>query len=345
MKAALKPVFCSRVHHLAVKGNLGRGERIDENFFITNDRVVIESLLPKECEASVGRMEFRSLSESPVAVYARLDELPQGLEQSRLMEHLLLLDSFENVFWLHADSCVGHELAFLYDTPRSKIWSNIYEGLRSRSDTSQGTLTVTADTLRELLRLYRVILKPSKLTDRAAPEASPEQTDSTAELREAKPDLVTQVIGSAKFRLAKVHTKTNSNRISRALSHVGRAQKTSMLTEKVTFYCSAMEALFSTSQSELSHQIAERAVILATSNKTDRLPTYRFVKECYSFRSKYIHGASVKPSDELKLEGMSQRLDALVRSCFQSVLSDESLCQVIFSDGDLDEFMLKRLFE
>jgi Apea-like HEPN len=249
-------------------------------------------------------MEYRSFKESPVVAYARLDELPPGSEQTRLLEHLLLLDAFENVFWLHADSCVGHELAFMYDINRGGIWSNLFEGLKSRSDSSQDTLTITANQFRELIRLYRILLKPTEVDQKNAVAFD--------DRGKTKPGLLAKVINSGKLRLAKIHTRTNSNRLTRALGLIGRSQKTVMSSEKIAFYCSALEALFSTSQFELSHQIAERvAVMTGGSNKSDRLPTYRFVKECYSFRSKYVHGAPLKAADELKLEAMSEKLDVL----------------------------------
>jgi hypothetical protein len=166
--AARRSVFCCRLHYISINGNLGRGERLDDNFFVTNDRATIEALLPKDFEPSVGRMEYRSFKESPVVAYARLDELPPGSEQTRLLEHLLLLDAFENVFWLHADSCVGHELAFMYDINRGGIWSNLFEGLKSRSDSSQDTLTITANQFRELIRLYRILLKPTEVDQKNA---------------------------------------------------------------------------------------------------------------------------------------------------------------------------------
>jgi hypothetical protein len=332
---AKKPIFCCRLVFLSVKGN-GRGERIDEDFFITNDRITIQGLMPEVFQPSIGRMEYRNFQESPVAAYARLDHLPDGSEQSRLLEHLLLLDAFENVFWLHADSCVGHEVAFIHDRKHG-IWTNIYEGLRSRSDCSQDKLEITANELRELIRLYRVLLKPTK--------ANSQTSLATENETEAKPGLAAKVAGSAPYRLARIHTRTNSNRLSRALGHVGRAQKTGMFTEKITFYCSALEALFSTAQFELSHQVAERVAVTGTRSRSDRLPTYRFVKDCYSFRSKYIHGAPLKASDEMKLEGMCTKLDALVRQSFQKVFQDEILAKAILSEADLDEVMLARLLE
>ncbi len=147
MTTAQKPVFCCRLNFLSVQGNLGRGERIDDRFFITNDRVMIEGLMPEMFLPSIGRLEYFSFQKAPVVAYARLDKLPPGSEQSRLLEHLLLLDGFENAFWLHGDSNVGHELAFLYDKNRGGIWSNIYEGLRSKANGSRKDATGCGSTL------------------------------------------------------------------------------------------------------------------------------------------------------------------------------------------------------
>lgn len=318
-----KPIFCCRLEFLAVKGSLGRGERIDEDFFITNDRIVIQGLMPELFKPSIGTMEYNFFQKSPVAVYAKLDHLPNGSQQSRLLEYLILLDTFENVFWFHADCCVGHEAAFIHDRNSPQIWTNTYEGGRTRSDGSQEMLEITADELRNLLRVYRIFLKPVK--------ANSQTSLSTKNQAEAKPGLTAS---SYRFAVARILTRTNSNRISRALSHVGRAQKTAALDEKITFYCSALEALFSTSHFELTHQIAERVAITGTRSRSERLPTYRFVKDCYSFRSKYIHGTPLKDSDETKL-----------RDSFQAVFEDELLSKAIFSEHDLDELMLARLFE
>jgi hypothetical protein len=215
-------------------------------------------------------------------------------------------------------------------------------------------LTIKAETFRELIKAYRLLLKPTKHAPRP-PSASERCIDTEPVLVEqvskrgthTKPSLVRQVESSAAFAIARIHTKTNSNRLTRTLNHIGRAQKTGMFTEKVTFFCTALEALFSTSPMEVTHQVAERAAVVRAGSKGDRIDTYRFVKNCYSFRSKYIHGAPLKAEDELKLQGMCCELDTAVRECFHNVLKDECLLRAITAGGEqkLDEIMLEKLFE
>ena len=235
-------------------------------------------------------------------------------------------------------SNVGHELAFLCDKNRGTICSNIYQGSRSRADGSQETLTITADELRELIRAYRLLLKPGK--------KGPTDTPAVESQMGTKPDLTDQAVNAANFKVARIHTKTNSHQLTRALSHVGRAQTTVVIPEKITFYCSALEALFSTSHMEITHQVAERAAVVRAASKTDRLDTYRAVKSCYSFRSKYIHGAPLKDEDESRLQGMCRELDTVVRECFHQVLEDGCLLEVLIKGGEqqVDDFMLQKLF-
>ena len=221
-----RATFLCRLNYIEIKGNLGRGERISEEFFITNDRERITGLLDPRFIGTMGSLEYNFIRTAPVVAYSRIDLPAHSTEHKKLVEHLLILDAFEDVFWLHTDNCVGHELAFL--CTKQGIFSNIYQGIRSRSDGTQHTVTLSADQIREIVRLFRETLLP---------------------------DVSVQV---------RVHTKANSSRFTRALSLIGRAQKTTLLAEKITFYCSALEALLSTSQAELSHQIAERVALIST---------------------------------------------------------------------------------
>jgi hypothetical protein len=141
-----------------------------------------------------------------------------------------------------------------------------------------------------------------------------------------------------------MHTRENSNRLSRALSYAGRAQKTSFLTEKITFYCSALEALFSSSTTELSHQVAERVAIVASQSRGQRLANYKFVKECYGLRSKYIHGSPLKVNEEDRLSSICMKLDDLVREGMSNFLCDEEMIAASANKEKFESIMLQRLF-
>ena len=301
-----RATFFCRLNYIEVAGNLGRGEQFSDNFFATNDRATIESLVDSRFLPSMGSLEYNSFIKGPFAVYCKIPQLPPGAEADKMIELLLLLDTFEDAFWLHDDSCVGHELAYIVNG--GTIHSNIYQGLRSRADSTTSTITMSAEKFRELVRFYRQALRPRNL----AP--------------------------------ARFHTKANSSRFSRAFGHIGRAQRTAFLSEKITFYCSAMEALLSTSQAELAHQISERVALISSADPQQRMESYRFLKECYSFRSKYIHGSPLKDIGEDRIAEMSRRLDTVVRRAVEVIFKDETISGALTDENALDNYMLQRIF-
>src|SRR5437660_8695764 len=81
----------------------------------------------------MGTLEYKSFLGSPLAAYCKISELAPGAEAERIIDLLLLLDTFEDALWLN-DSCVGHELAFIVNGPT--IHSNLHQGLRTRADST-----------------------------------------------------------------------------------------------------------------------------------------------------------------------------------------------------------------
>jgi hypothetical protein len=142
----------------------------------------------------------------------------------------------------------------------------------------------------------------------------------------------------------RVQTKLNSARISRALGFIHRAQQTDIPPEKIAFYCSSLEALLSTSQAELSHQVAERTALISTPHANERIDVYRLIKSGYSFRSKYVHGAPVK-GDEQSVVSMSEKLDHALRNCMGCAMRNKELIEAIKNEDALDEYFLRKLFE
>ena len=99
-----------------------------------------------------------------------------------------------------------------------------------------------------------------------------------------------------------------------------------------------------TSNAELSHQVAERVAVIAVNKREDRWPIYRFVKDCYAFRSKYIHGVVLRESDEPKVTDMCIKLDDLVRRTYLNAIGDEEMIASMFEELAFDEFILKKVF-
>ena len=297
--------FC-RLNYIEFIEPIGPGAEFSDGFFITNDRATIENIVDWKFFNEIGSLEFRHLMESAVMAYRKLENVEEGRDQKALVDSLLILNSFEECFWLHADSCVGHEAAFI--KCGSRVSSNYYGGIRSLANSEQKTLTLKAGELRSIVKLYSTKLAPN-------------------------------------FNKAPimVHTKTNSTRISRTLSYVSRAQMSVDPAEKIAFYCTALETLFSTSQSELAHQIAERVAVISSQDAGARNDRYWFVKECYTTRSKYLHGSPQKDSAVEDIFKKVSKLDDLVRSSIHSALSDRAFMSALESEKSLDEFMIRKI--
>jgi len=255
----------------------------------------------------MGNLEYRACLDSPLLAYCKIPDLPQGAETTKIIDLLLLLDSFEDTFWLHSDSCISHELAFIVNGPT--IHSNLYLGIRCCADSHCRTITMPADSFRDLVRVYRRALHPNISVTRA-----------------------------------QFHTKANSSRFSRAFDHISRAQRSAFFSEKIAFYCSALEALFSTQQAELAHQIAERVALISSSDPQQRMRKYSFLKDCYSFRSKYVHGSPLGDIGNTRMAETSVQLDELVRSAIEAAFKDEALSAALKEQSALDNYMLEKIF-
>lgn len=134
----------------------------------------------------------------------------------------------------------------------------------------------------------------------------------------------------------------DSNRIDRSKYFTVAARSSAIIPTKLLNYISALECLFTTSTNELSHQISERVAILLGSNIDERLQYYAEIKAAYNYRSKIVHGDSIKKYYEKieSIEDVCQRVDFVLRTVF-SQHSD------IFSkpDEEIENYFKNKLFK
>lgn len=99
--------------------------------------------------------------------------------------------------------------------------------------------------------------------------------------------------------------------------------------------------MLSTSQSELSHQIAERVSAIINTIEP-RIQTYKFVNKCYSLRSKYIHADAICAPEE-EIVCTSEKLDEIVKATTHAILQDRDLRRAMEDNKLLDEIILGRV--
>jgi hypothetical protein len=88
--------------------------------------------------------------------------------------------------------------------------------------------------------------------------------------------------------------------------------------------CAALEALFSSDASELSHKLSERVAWLMSRGTDERTDLYRKVRNAYQVRSSFVHGDSSPRSFEKSVEA-SVFLDDLLRKIFATLDRDKTL--------------------
>ncbi|MCM2249576.1 MAG: HEPN domain-containing protein, partial [Geothrix sp.] len=136
----------------------------------------------------------------------------------------------------------------------------------------------------------------------------------------------------------------NVPRLYRAHYSIQAARSAPDIAERIAFYCTALETLFSTNSAELSHQLSERTAVFLSNDPETRLEIYKNVKAAYSIRSKSVHGDVIKNTNEQLME-TSKSIDEILRACFVTAISNREASQAFDSSNELlDGYMIGLIF-
>lgn len=135
------------------------------------------------------------------------------------------------------------------------------------------------------------------------------------------------------------YKKNSPERLQKAEYFTMAARGNPAIPMKIVFYCIALECLFSTSTSELSHTIGERVSFMLRTDHQERIDLFKFIKKAYSMRSQIVHGSNLKGNEEL-LADISKRLNFILKELLQHK-------HEIFTKGnnDIDDFFINLIFE
>lgn len=123
------------------------------------------------------------------------------------------------------------------------------------------------------------------------------------------------------------------------------ARKQDDLLTRISLYITALEALLSTSNSELAHQLSERvAFFLPNLNGVERNHYYRRMKRAYAFRSKGLHGDVIKSNEIPELNDLSEFLDEVCRRLQREIQENEEFLKLLENDEELNRNFNERLF-
>lgn len=128
---------------------------------------------------------------------------------------------------------------------------------------------------------------------------------------------------------------TELSRTERSMSFVFSARNQSILPLKIFNYCTALECLFTTDNTEVSHKNAERVAALLGTDIDNRMKIYSEVKKAYGVRSKLTHGQPVNNNiDELK--SLARELDHILR-----VIFSKNLVEFDSNNKELERYFLE----
>ena len=294
---------------------LGKGDRIAQDMWITNDSKTVKALISGPgFKSTVGTLEFNALEQSRVVVYSK-EQLPVDCTPEQfLVRKLYQVELLEMCFWLHDNACVNDEIGFLYyaDDGGFFVTSNYLSSRFSTSHAEFKDISLSRDRLRDVRKLFRSAVT---LPDTFKIERS------------------TQLV-------------KGTNRLNRCLFHIQAARATTDLALKVTCYCSALEALFASSQAELSHQLSERVAVYLASDAVNRKETFSKMKKAYAIRSKITHGDVVRASHVEAVAEASQFCDQILRTVVMRILESPEHAKVFESPSEeLDSYFLGLLLD
>jgi hypothetical protein len=304
----MRGTYVTALKSLSITNNLGRGDRINDRLYITNDKTTIKGLVPKTYIPIIGVLEWKFIEEANAVIWGSIDFDKSAEPLDILNEQIYQTHGFLQAIWLFMDNSIDTELGFLlYNREAVPTASSSYMDIHitdARGETSE--VALTRDQLQTVRRFYREHF-----------EAEP-----------FGPHPATKVVRT-------------TDRLSRALYHLQAARTTRDVAMKIVHFCTAFETLFATSQSELAHQLSERVAWFLEDTGAARVQLYRNMKKIYSLRSKITHGAGVAESGLEEVLMTSGDCDEGLRRTFKKLFENGELFSAFRSGEQLDEFLIK----
>jgi len=306
--------FIIALNYIEIPEHLGRGDKLDDITFISNDASVSKGLIPPEAIDTIGKLEYSSLLNAKAFIYSK-EVVPDDISpEDYLIDRLYFVQSFLASIWFEMDNSVDFESGFVFFKKDKQLGvsSNHLSVAHTNSQVEKTVCILNRNTLKDIRVFNR--------------------------------ETLIYIKNSHKDRIETQLLKKNS-RVEIALYHIQGARSQSDIGVKISNYCSALEALFSTNQAELAHQLSERLAFSISKTPEERLVNYKKSKQAYTIRSKVVHGTHIKESDLPKIKDAALFCDSSLRTVMTKILTDENLHKNFSRDNEaLDSYMLKLIF-
>lgn len=317
----MKFVFLTVLHRMKVDTALFKGIRVSSGTRITNDRralsEIFDSSLMQDTAGVHSINEFRDS-----VIWYRTGDFKDvvshdGFRGSMYAFHFLReAQQFVYDLWSVKDNGIyvrdGFLVTYFDKIDSGRTWKVSVSTVLSEASGERGSTTFSSEEVRSVARTFI----PHEVKD------------------------VDEVTHGGKYPTNEPFMRnSNYGRVGRAWYFLVAARAAAIPPMKILFYCTALECLFTTGSSELTHRIAERVAILLGSSAEQRIELFKFVKEAYGFRSTIVHGSSIKEGNEAALVTVCTRLDEVLR---QLIVMDHEVFHM--KEGDMDRWFLELLF-
>lgn len=275
--------FITALQKVTVPDSLGNGDKIGDEMRISNDPKVKSTFLTDGFQSMVGVLEFKHLNECNVFLYSS-EEVPEDTNPLEyLNSKMYCAQDLLMATWLKSDNCINFELCFLI-TEKGQSFGVTSNFLSHRYHAASGNDEEIKLSRKQLQTIRKIHIERLGIKSDQSP------------------------IPDSQFL-------PDNLRLGRALTWMNAARGNFDFSVRVANFCTALETLFSTSSSEIAHQLSERVSTFLEEKLEERLAVYKKVKKAYELRSRIVHGstttkkASKNPKDtSIEIESISKRV-------------------------------------
>lgn len=282
---------------------------------ITNDPNIKRRLLSPDYARYAGLIELDHLQTAPNLVFGELRESDMcGAPAGPFLRAVLLwIEGLFDNAWLLKDHALRCETVHLaHRTQRGTVWTSNF--LATSPSFADGTVEQVVEMSLSDLKLWAQI---NNRVESYLYEAKSSRTN---------------------FMLEKGYTRSG-----RAMRFVKAARGASDMAFKISHYCSALETLFTTGTTELSHKLSERAAFFLDTRGHDKLRVFTTVKRAYDVRSKLVHGETLTPRQVDDMPQLSTEIDGYLRTILNAIFEIEDLRRVFDTHSNAVEEYFTRL--
>jgi len=308
----MKYAFITGLLDFEIKGIIEEPIVVSDGIFLTNNPKHVKKYIKPSQASAIGMLELNYIvGGNPVLFLEKEIEHAQETHEE-VVNFMRGALAFLTALWVRIDNNVNFELGFAVSQEGEHVHSN---SLTDHFWTCTGEKNI-------------LVLDQSELTDIAKGSYDYYGAVKTSD------------------ELGYTLQRKEMGRINMAINFLTQARGTSDLGMKVANFCSFFEAMLSSNNVELSHQMAERAAFYLCKSPNARLEHYKKSKRAYGVRSKVIHGDAVSKGQLNDIRETATHCDGVARDLFKNMIEDNEYRQVLRSgkNEDLDGFMLNKVF-